>query len=82
MSEHVPSPLVVVPCDTRAVKTHVFHMVGEKYIDAVRDTAGCTPVLLPATNTPLPVEDVLTWAKGHFHSRRHLKCLPAALRLT
>jgi putative glutamine amidotransferase len=41
-------PIVVVPCDVKSIGLHPYHVVGEKYIEAVAHGAGCTPVLLPA----------------------------------
>ena len=41
-------PLVVVPCDVKPIGLHPYHVVGEKYIEAVAHGADCTPVLLPA----------------------------------
>jgi putative glutamine amidotransferase len=39
--------IVGIPCDYRMVGHHPFHMVGEKYIAAVRDGAGALPLLMP-----------------------------------
>lgn len=44
----MPSGLVAIPCDVKAIGLHPYHVVGEKYIDAVSSGAGCVPVLLPA----------------------------------
>jgi putative glutamine amidotransferase len=57
-------PLVGFSCDRRMVGLHPFHVVGEKYIVAVRDGAGALPVLLPVLDPPLPVEDVLASVDG------------------
>jgi len=61
-----PKPLVAIPCDAKQIDTHVFHAVGEKYIDAVRDFCDCTPLLVPATQRPLDLDEILSWADGLF----------------
>ena len=38
-------PIVGIPCDHRMVGKHPFHIVGEKYIAAVRDGAVAIPLL-------------------------------------
>jgi putative glutamine amidotransferase len=38
---------------------HYFHCVGEKYIDAIADGAGATPVLLPALGDALQLRELL-----------------------
>ena len=58
------SPIVGFSCDRRIVGPHPFHMVGEKYITAVRDGAGALPVLLPVLEPPLPVDDILASVDG------------------
>jgi putative glutamine amidotransferase len=42
-------PVVLVPCDNRMLGEHPFHVLGQKYADAVRDAAQCLPVLIPCT---------------------------------
>jgi len=42
------APFVLIPCDNRMLGGHPFHVVGRKYADAVRDAAGCHPLLLPS----------------------------------
>ena len=64
MSNSYSRPLVALPCDVKPIDTHKFHMVGEKYIDAVRDYALCTPLLVPATMSPMTPAEVLPWADG------------------
>ena len=41
-------PLIGIPADRRQLRKHYFHVVGEKYINAVADGAGAVPVLVPA----------------------------------
>ena len=43
-----PRPIVAIPCDVKPIGLHPYHVVGEKYIEAVAHGANCTPVLLPA----------------------------------
>lgn len=40
-------PIVLVPACQRVLGRHPFHVVGKKYIDAVR-LAGCVPLVVPA----------------------------------
>ncbi|MFN7220002.1 MAG: gamma-glutamyl-gamma-aminobutyrate hydrolase family protein, partial [Burkholderiales bacterium] len=42
------SPIVGVPCCTKFIGEHDFHVVGGKYIRALTEVAGGTPVLIPA----------------------------------
>lgn len=41
-------PVVGIPVDVKLMEGNPFHVVGEKYINAVAHGAGCYPVLLPA----------------------------------
>jgi putative glutamine amidotransferase len=55
-------PVVLVPACQRILGRHPFHVVGKKYIDAVR-LAGCLPLVVPAaTVDDLP--DLLALADG------------------
>jgi putative glutamine amidotransferase len=54
-----PLPLVGLPCCTRAVGEHPGQWVGEKYVRAVSDAAAALPVLLPALEEPLDVEQII-----------------------
>ncbi len=42
------APFVLIPCDNRVLGGHPFHVAARKYSDAVRDAAGCYPLLLPS----------------------------------
>lgn len=42
-------PLVLIPCDNRMLGEHPYHVLGQKYADAIRDAALCLPLLLPCT---------------------------------
>jgi putative glutamine amidotransferase len=62
MSSH--TLLVGIPCDHRQVGKHSFHMVGEKYILAVRDGAGAMPFLIPVLDPPIPTNEILESVSG------------------
>ena len=57
-------PIVGLPCDHRMVEGHPFHMVGEKYIAAVRDGAGTLPFLIPVLENPIRPADILAGVDG------------------
>jgi len=46
------------------VGPHPFHMVGEKYILAVRDGAGALPLLIPVLDPPISVADIVASVSG------------------
>jgi putative glutamine amidotransferase len=56
------APRVLVPACNRLFGRHPFHMVGQKYVDAVR-LAGCLPVVVPAAH-PDELADWLDIADG------------------
>lgn len=41
-------PFIGIPADRRLLGHHWFHVVGEKYIEAVREAADAIPVVIPA----------------------------------
>jgi putative glutamine amidotransferase len=47
-------PLIGIPADRRLFGKHYFHLVGEKYIEAVVSGAGAMPVVIPALGWGLP----------------------------
>ena len=47
----VRKPIIGVPADRRLLGSHWFHCVGEKYLAAVRDSAGATPIIVPSFGT-------------------------------
>jgi len=57
-------PVVGIVCDRKRVGDHAFHMVGEKYIDAVRDGSGALPFLIPVLTPPLQPNDILPSVDG------------------
>ncbi len=61
---HPRPPIVGIPCDHRVVGAHPFHMVGEKYILAVRDGAEALPVLIPVLEPAIAATDILATVDG------------------
>ncbi|TBV74188.1 gamma-glutamyl-gamma-aminobutyrate hydrolase family protein [Pseudoxanthomonas winnipegensis] len=57
-------PLVGVPTDRRPIGSHPFLMVGEKYLRAIVEGAGCVPLLWPSLTPALPVEALLDTVDG------------------
>jgi len=57
-------PIVGIPCDYRMTGHHPFHMVGEKYITAVREGSGALPMLIPVLDPPLDVSEILARVDG------------------
>ena len=55
-------PIVLVPADNRMLGEHPFHVVGKKYIDAVR-LAGCLPLVVPWAEAD-EVDELLSHADG------------------
>jgi len=58
------APLVGIPSDRKQIGHHPFQAVGEKYIRAVSDGAGCLPVLLPSMHPPLDLRELLSRLDG------------------
>lgn len=58
------APIVGIPCDHRMLGAHAFHIVGEKYIAAVRDGAGALPVLIPVLDPAIPTLEWLAAIDG------------------
>ena len=59
-----PTPLVGLPSDRKQIGHHPFQAVGEKYIRAVVDGAGCLPVLIPSLTPPLDLAALLDRLDG------------------
>ena len=57
-------PVVGFPCDRRMIGKHPFHVVGEKYIVAVREGSQAVPVLLPVLEPPIAAQDILAAVDG------------------
>lgn len=60
----VRAPVVGIPCDFRALGAHAFHMVGEKYITAVREGAKALPLLVPVLDPALGTDEILASVDG------------------
>jgi putative glutamine amidotransferase len=58
------TPIVGIPCDHRMVGKHPFHMVGEKYIRAIRESTGAVPLLIPSLSPAIPPEEILASVDG------------------
>ena len=41
-------PTILVLCDVKLIDDYTFHMVGEKYVNAVAHAANANPILMPA----------------------------------
>ena len=48
-------PVIGVPADRRVVEPHPYHMVGEKYLQALIDCAGALPLIVPVMAEELDV---------------------------
>ncbi|HEU0153836.1 MAG TPA: gamma-glutamyl-gamma-aminobutyrate hydrolase family protein [Arenimonas sp.] len=57
-------PLVGLPSDRKQIGHHPFQAVGEKYLRAVVDGAGCLPVMIPSLSPPLDLRAVLANLDG------------------
>ena len=57
-------PLIGIPADRRLLRKHYFHMVGEKYIEAVAAGANALPVLVPALGPGLDLQSLLDSCDG------------------
>jgi putative glutamine amidotransferase len=57
-------PLIGIPADRRLYAKHYFHMVGEKYIEAVALGAQALPVLVPALGPEIDLESLLDACDG------------------
>jgi putative glutamine amidotransferase len=57
-------PLVGLPSDRKQIGPHPFQAVGEKYLRAVVDGAGCLPLMIPSLSPPLDLRAVLANLDG------------------
>jgi putative glutamine amidotransferase len=57
-------PLIGIPADRRLYGKHPFHMVGEKYIEAVALGAHAIPMLIPALGNELDLPSLLDACDG------------------
>jgi putative glutamine amidotransferase len=57
-------PLVGLPADSKPIGLHRYQAVGEKYIRAVVEGAGATPLLIPSLSPPLDLHALLDQLDG------------------
>ena len=57
-------PLIGIPADRRLLGLHPFHCVGEKYIEAVARASEAIPVLIPALDQLIPIEELIEQVDG------------------
>jgi putative glutamine amidotransferase len=57
-------PLIGIPADRRLLGKHYFHMVGEKYIEAIAEGAKAMPVLIPALGSEMDLQSLLGACDG------------------
>jgi len=57
-------PIVGFPCDRRSLGKHPYHLVGEKYLTAVREGSQALPLLIPVLEPPLDVPALLDSIDG------------------
>jgi putative glutamine amidotransferase len=57
-------PLIGIPADRRLYGKHYFHMVGEKYIEAVARGANAVPVLVPALGSEIDLPSLMDACDG------------------
>lgn len=69
-------PLVGLPSDRKQIGHHPFQAVGEKYIRAVVDGAGCLPVLVPSLTPPLDLRALLENLDGLLLTGAHSNVEP------
>ncbi len=58
------SPLVGLPADTYENHGLLFHSLGDKYVRAVAEVSGCTPVMIPAMIDALQLDRMLDHFDG------------------
>ncbi|MDH3428928.1 MAG: gamma-glutamyl-gamma-aminobutyrate hydrolase family protein [Gammaproteobacteria bacterium] len=59
-----PRPVIGVPADRRILQPHPFHMVGEKYLQALIDGADALPMILPVLAEHIAIDDILRNVDG------------------
>lgn len=69
-------PLVGLPSDRKQFGHHPFQAVGEKYVRAVVDGAGCLPLLLPSLTPPLDLRESLQHLDGLLLTGAHSNIQP------
>lgn len=61
-----PKPLVGVPADRRIIDPHPFHMVGEKYLDALIKGSDALPLITPVMPEDVEIDALLLQFDGIF----------------
>ena len=61
-----PKPLIGVPADRRVIDPHPFHMVGEKYVDALIKGSDALPLLIPVMPGDVDIDELLASFDGIF----------------
>jgi putative glutamine amidotransferase len=56
--------VVGIVCDVRRKDGMASHRMGDEYVTAVRDGAGALPLLIPVTESPLALGDILDAVDG------------------
>lgn len=59
-------PVIGVPACRRILDPHPFHIVGEKYLQALIDGADALPLIIPVLAEHLDIEEVLSQVDGVF----------------
>jgi putative glutamine amidotransferase len=57
-------PVVGVICDQELIGPHLFHIAGEKYIEAVSTASQCLPILIPAMANESTMDQLLSMLDG------------------
>ena len=75
-------PLIGIPADRRLCGKHYFHMVGEKYIEAVAAGANAVPVLVPALGAEIDLPSLAGGLRRSDVDRERIECRTPSLRRT
>jgi len=57
-------PIIAITCDTKQVGLHLYHQVGDKYIEAIARLTDALPLLLPSLDEPINADDILNTVDG------------------
>ena len=63
---NIKKPIVGVISDRRMMQTWPYHMVGEKYLQALAGGSGVFPVMLPSLASGLDLHEILDRLDGLF----------------
>ena len=59
-------PIIAIPADRKLVGIHPFHMVGEKYLNAIKEVSMGVPWIIPALGYDEVTENILDSVDGVF----------------